>query len=190
MFALLAHSEFQRRSHQDTFDVKLMDGWGWQVWTSFFIVGVTRDCGFGVSCLFIYFLLDTTMMGFHLWSFQLSILTSVIKVFFARLTHSTSQFDKTVLSKCVVWFVRGYVLVMARKNTIDNPWKNWHVHVSGGFNPSKTIWQMFTQGGRFGTHSTQSRRLRASKKWISRWSQKKKKGMTTGMAPPVLQVCL
>ena len=41
------------------------------------------------------------MMAFHLWSFQLSILTSGMKVFFARLTHSTSQFDKTVLSKCV-----------------------------------------------------------------------------------------
>ena len=41
------------------------------------------------------------MMAFHLWSFQLSILKSVIIVFFAGLTDSTSQFDKAVLSKCV-----------------------------------------------------------------------------------------
>ena len=55
------------------------------------------------------------MMAFHLWSFQLSILKSVMKVFFARLTHSTSQFDKTVLNKCVThvgfdrmtWALRG-----------------------------------------------------------------------------------
>ena len=61
---------------------KLMYGWGWQIWTSFFIIGATQDCGFGASRLFIYFLLDTSMMAFHLWSFQLSGLTSVTKTFF------------------------------------------------------------------------------------------------------------
>ena len=38
--------------------------------------------GFGASGLFVYFLLDTSMMAFHLWSFQLSGLTSVTKTFF------------------------------------------------------------------------------------------------------------
>ena len=102
-----------------------MDGWGWQVWTSFFIVGATQDCGFGVSCLFTYFLLDTTMMAFHLWSFQLSILKSVIIVFFARLTDSTSQFDKTVLSKCVTHV--GFVEDMSPSgNTfLGRNWEPW-----------------------------------------------------------------
>ena len=102
-----------------------MDGWGWQVWTSFFIVGATQDCGFGVSCLFIYFLLDTTMMAFHLWSFQLSILKSVIIVFFAGLTDSTSQFDKAVLSKCVTHV--GFVDDMSPSgNTfLGRNWETW-----------------------------------------------------------------
>ena len=82
-----------------------MDGWGWQVWTSFFIVGATQDCGFGASCLFIYFLLDTTMMAFHglpPLEFPALFPDKCNEVFFARPMHSTSQFDKTVLSKCVI----------------------------------------------------------------------------------------
>ena len=50
-------------------------------------------------CLFIYFPLDTTMMAFHLWSFQLSFLASVMKVLFARPMRSTPI--RRFLSECV-----------------------------------------------------------------------------------------
>lgn len=51
------------------------------------------------------------------------------------------------------------------------------INLIGGFNhpikkkKQKHICQLFTQGGRFGTRSTQSQRLQASKKRHSRWSQ-------------------
>ena len=59
--------------------------------------------GFGASGLFVYFLLDTSMMAFHLWSFQLSFLASVMKMLFARPMRSTPI--RRFLSECVCVYV-------------------------------------------------------------------------------------
>ena len=52
---------------------------------------------------------------FHLWSSELSFLASVMKVFCARPMHSTSQFNKTVLSKrvCVYRYNKRFSSVYA-----------------------------------------------------------------------------
>ena len=48
---------------------------------------------------------------------------------------------------------------------------NWWFQPPYKKKKQKHICQLFTQGGRFGTRSTQSQRLQASKKRHSRWSQ-------------------
>ena len=59
---------------------------------------------------------------FHLWSSELSFLASVMKVFCARPMHSTSQFNKTVLSKrvCVCTVItNGSVLYTRMYNSYE-----------------------------------------------------------------------